>query len=93
MNIEDMEQMITIAQQKAKIDIHKKRFTKDGRACATAFAFDGKVFNDCTDTMSPDNKNTGEEWCYVDANAGGNPNWGYCKPILDYDRVRKKTQA
>jgi len=41
--------------------------------------------------MSPDNKNTGEEWCYVDANAGGNPNWGYCKPILDYDRVRKKT--
>ena len=42
--------------------------------------------------MSPDNKNTGDEWCYVDANAGGSPNWGYCKPILDYDSVRRKTQ-
>lgn len=78
---------------KHKINQNKKRFTKDGRACASSFAFNGQVFHDCTDGSSPDNKNSGEEWCYVDANAGGSPNWGYCKPILDYDAVRKKTQG
>ncbi len=75
-----------------KVNQHKKRYTKDGRACATAFAFNGQVYHDCTDGSSPDNKNTGDEWCYVDANAGGSPNWGYCKPVLDYDAVRRKVQ-
>ena len=77
--------------EQSTIDRNKKRMTKDGRSCASVFAFNGRVFNDCTNTMSPDNKNTGDEWCYVDANAGGNPNWGYCKPILDYDGVRRLT--
>jgi hypothetical protein len=29
------------------------------------------VYYDCATGVSPDNKNTGEEWCYVDPNAGG----------------------
>ena len=90
MDIEDLQYSSDKAS--SKILRHKKRFTKDGRACAVAFAFNGWIYHDCAEGVSPDNKNTGEEWCYVDANAGGSPNWGYCKPILDYDSVRKKTQ-
>ncbi len=42
---------------------------------------------------SPDNQATGNEWCYVDADQGlgqNNQNWGFCKEILDYDKVRMK---
>jgi hypothetical protein len=37
---------------------------------------------------SPDGKMTGDEWCYVDKEEGGTPNWGMCEKILDYDKVR-----
>jgi hypothetical protein len=69
-----------------------RRWTKDGRLCAAAFVQDGKTFTDCTTTKSPDGKLSGKEWCYADPNAGGNPNWAYCKPILDYDRVRMRAR-
>lgn len=69
-----------------------RRYTKDGRACASSFAQDGKIYTDCTSTKSPDGKITGDEWCYVDPAAGGSPNWAYCKPVLDYDKVRIRTR-
>lgn len=65
----------------------KRRYTRDSRLCASAFVQEGKTFTDCTDTKNPDGKLDGKEWCYVDPNAGGSPNWGVCKPNLDYDKV------
>ena len=70
----------------------KRRYTKDGRICASAFVQDGKTYTDCTSAKSPDGQITGKEWCYVDPNAGGAPNWGYCRPVLDYDKVRMKAR-
>ena len=62
----------------------------DGRKCASKFIQSGKVYTDCTIVASPDGKNNKREWCYVDAIAGGTPNWDYCSPILDYDVIREQ---
>jgi len=35
---------------------------------------------------------TEEEWCMVDPDAGGNPNWGFCSANLDFDKVRLKVK-
>lgn len=45
----------------------KHRYTHDGRRCAPRFGFEGKIYTDCTTDKSPDNSNTGSEWCYVDS--------------------------
>lgn len=45
----------------------KKRYTHDGRRCASRFGFEGKIYTDCTGDKSPDNAATGAEWCYVDS--------------------------
>ena len=45
---------------------------------------------DCITLKAPDGKNTRKEWCYVDPNEGGVPNWDYCAPVLDFDTVREK---
>jgi hypothetical protein len=71
----------------------KKRYTEDGRPCASAFAQDGQTFFDCTSTRSPDGQNKNKEWCYVDASAKGDKPWDYCKPIMDYDKIREQNQA
>jgi hypothetical protein len=70
------------------------RKTKDGRKCADKFNADNDtvITNDCTSKSSPDGKDTGEEWCEVDPSEEGNPNWGFCEPILDYDKVREKVR-
>lgn len=47
------------------------------------------MYTDCTTVGSPDGKNSKKEWCYVDAAAGGTPNWDYCAPVLDYDVIRQ----
>lgn len=33
-----------------------------------------------------------EEWCKVDSDQGGDPDWGFCVPNLDYDKVRVKVK-
>lgn len=70
------------------------RKTKDGRKCADSFNSDEEtiVVNDCTTKPSPDGKSTEAEWCEVDPSEGGSPNWGFCEPILDYDKVREKVR-
>ncbi len=70
----------------------KKRYTEDGRLCSSAFAQDGQTFFDCTATRSPDGQNKNKEWCYVDASAKGDKPWDYCKPIMDYDKIREQNQ-
>ena len=70
----------------------RKRYTQDGRMCASAFVQDGKTFFDCTSTRSPDGELKNKEWCYVDPGAKGSKIWDYCKPIMDYDKVREANQ-
>ena len=33
-----------------------------------------------------------QDWCYVADTKPGGRNWDYCKPIMDYDKVREETQ-
>jgi len=70
----------------------RKRYTQDGRICAAAFVQDGKTFFDCTSTRSPDGELKNREWCYVDPTQKGDKIWDYCKPIMDYDKVREANQ-
>jgi len=71
-----------------------KRRTKDGRKCADVFNVDKETVIEaaCTTMPSPDGKMTEEEWCKVDPAAGGSPDWGYCEPKLDFDKIRMKTK-
>ena len=68
--------------------MRKKRSTQDGRFCSQAFVQDGKTYFDCTNARSPDGQMKNKEWCYVDSSHQGVKNWDYCKPIMDYDKVR-----
>lgn len=79
-------------QSRLKMLSKKRRITKDGRKCASQFVQNGKIYKDCATVVAPDGKNSKQEWCYVDPNEGGSPNWDYCAPILDYDSVREKTK-
>jgi hypothetical protein len=70
----------------------RKRYTEDGRLCATAYVQDGQTFFDCTPSRSPDGQMKNKEWCYVDAKERGEKPWNYCKPIMDYDKLREANQ-
>lgn len=71
-----------------------QRKTLDDRKCADKFAADNEttIELDCTTKPSPDGKMTEEEWCKVDSDQGGDPDWGFCVPNLDYDKVRMKVK-
>ena len=73
------------------INRRKKRYTDDGRQCAAAFVQDGVTYFDCTAARAPDGSLKNKEWCYVDIGVKGK-NWGYCKAIMDYDKVREANQ-
>lgn len=70
----------------------KKRYTKDGRKCALAFKQDGVTYTDCTSAKTPDGQIPKEEWCYIDNPEKGTKTWEYCIPVMDWDKVRSKTQ-
>src|SRR5689334_4942514 len=65
-----------------------KRYTEDGTLCASPFQHNGQIFFDCTNTRSPDGQMKEKEWCYVDETAKGDKPWDYCRPIIDYDKIR-----
>ncbi len=50
------------------------------------------TYFDCTSAKSPDGKDKKQEWCYIDIYARDAKKWDYCKPIIDYDKVREKNQ-
>lgn len=80
---------LTITQSKRG----KKRYTIDNRLCQTPFKHKGNYFFDCTSIETPDNSQTGREWCFVDSPQSGDKTWEYCIPILDYDKVREFVQS
>lgn len=73
------------------VERRKKRFTEDGRLCAAAFVQDGVTYFDCTSARAPDGSSKNKEWCYVEIGSKGS-SWAYCKPIMDYDKVREANQ-
>jgi predicted nuclease with TOPRIM domain len=73
------------------VERRKKRYTEDGRLCAAAFVQDGVTYFDCTSARAPDGSLKNREWCYVEIGTKGS-SWAYCKPIMDYDKVREANQ-
>jgi len=57
------------------------------------FVQDKITYFDCTNTRSPDGKSLREEWCYIDIHAKEGKDWDYCRPTIDYDKVREKNQS
>ena len=51
------------------------------------------TYYDCTAAISPDGKDKKIEWCYIDIHAKTDKSWDYCKPIIDYDKVRETNQS
>jgi len=49
-----------------------------------------EIFDTCADSKSPDGRMTGREWCIKDPSEGGQSNWGFCTPVLEYDKVRDR---
>lgn len=69
----------------------RRRYTVDGRSCAGAFVQNGHTYYDCTNSRSPDGLVKNKEWCYVNPGEKGK-NWDYCKPVMNYDKVRESNQ-
>jgi len=67
----------------------KVRYTIDGKPCSDVFVRDGQTFFDCTKIRSPDGQKNELEWCYIENPKPGMKDWGYCEPIMDFDKVRE----
>lgn len=68
----------------------RTRYTEDGEECSKIFIQDGKTYYDCTDTKSPDGQDLKKDWCYLESPKLGKKNWGYCKEILDWNKIREQ---
>lgn len=85
-------ELMSFVQTSSKLQLKKKvRFLKDGRPCAPTFEFNQKTYDDCTTDPAPD-ASSGEEWCNVDPAIGGSPPWSFCKPVLNYDKLRERAK-
>lgn len=70
----------------------KKRYTVENFKCASAFKANDQEYYDCTMDRSPDGNRPTKEWCYLEKTADTATTWDYCKPNLDYDKLRFKIQ-
>ena len=50
---------------------------------------ESKTYFDCTKSKTPNGDLVDKEWCYVDPIYNDGKPWGYCLPIMDYDRIRQ----
>jgi hypothetical protein len=71
----------------------KVRYTEDGERCSKIFIQNGKTYYDCTDIRSPDGQDLKKEWCYIENPKAGQPTWGYCREILDWNKIREAAQS
>ena len=76
---------LLITPQDPKKQIRRK--TQDGRLCASLFVQDKTTYTDCATSKTPDGQSSGREWCYLDSSYKATPNWGYCEPVLDFDKL------
>eukprot|EP00340_Litonotus_pictus_P007826 CAMPEP_0170525054 /NCGR_PEP_ID=MMETSP0209-20121228/10510_1 /TAXON_ID=665100 ORGANISM="Litonotus pictus, Strain P1" /NCGR_SAMPLE_ID=MMETSP0209 /ASSEMBLY_ACC=CAM_ASM_000301 /LENGTH=1255 /DNA_ID=CAMNT_0010814095 /DNA_START=241 /DNA_END=4008 /DNA_ORIENTATION=- len=73
----------------------KKRFTESNKECAPTFTTpDGKTYDDCTLSKTPDKQEAKREWCYIreDQKEENKRDWDTCRPDLNYDKVRSYNQ-
>jgi hypothetical protein len=66
----------------------RRRKTQDNRLCSRAFVQDGKTYFDCTKARTPTGDINTAEWCYVEPHYKDTRNWGFCIPILDFNKIR-----
>lgn len=70
------------------------RRTKAGYLCAAAGVQNRIAFTGCTILPTPDNTDSGREWCYLEPQVlAGLPRgvrpWGYCAKEVDYDQLSR----
>jgi hypothetical protein len=70
----------------------KRRITESGTYCAALFKVNGRTFEDCTTEVDAQVPIRNKEWCYIDNPKPGEKTWDYCRPIMDYDKVREANQ-
>lgn len=72
----------------------KKRYTEGGKECAPTFSHEGKTYDDCTMVKTPDMQDAQREWCYIkdDQLEDNKRIWDFCRPDLNYDKIRKQNQ-
>lgn len=72
----------------------KKRYTENGKECAPTFTHEGKTYDDCTMVKTPDMQDARREWCYIkeDQLEDNKQNWDFCRPDLNYDKLRSYNQ-
>ena len=70
----------------------KNRITSKGHKCKQAFNFNGKDYNDCTIDKAPDGQIPLKEWCLIYPSPETTDVWDYCKPDMNYDKIRRKVQ-
>ena len=72
----------------------KKRYTEGGKECAPTFSHEGKTYDDCTMVKTPDMQDAQREWCYIkdDQLEDNKKIWDFCRPDLNYDKIRRQNQ-
>ena len=70
----------------------KNRVTVLGNKCMKIFKFNNKEYNDCTLDRSPDGQIPEKEWCMIVPTDKTNDIWQFCKPDMDYDKIRFEVQ-
>ena len=70
----------------------KTRVSNSNLKCSKYFEHNKKIYHDCTLDRAPDGSIPSKEWCMLEKNPESNIIWDYCKPEIDYDKIREKIQ-
>lgn len=66
----------------------KRRVSVGNVKCSTAFKHNNKTYVDCTKDNTPDGLKANKEWCYLEKNDITEKKWDYCKPDMNFDKIR-----
>lgn len=70
----------------------KKRITEGNLQCASLFRANGQDYKDCTLDKAPDGQIPHKEWCYIEKTPNMTKVWDFCKPDMNYDKIRATIQ-
>lgn len=70
----------------------RTRVTNSNLKCSKYFTFNNKPYHGCTLDRDPGGQIPTKEWCLVDKNPDSSITWDFCKPEINYDKIREKIQ-
>ena len=70
----------------------KKRITEGNQQCDSLFRANGQDYKDCTLDKAPDGQIPHKEWCYIEKTPNMTKVWDFCKPDMNYDKIRATIQ-